>query len=581
MTLHLVVRVALVARDAADVRLHPQAFADGLHVAGHARVVGFQRAEGEQRVGRRIQREVEAIGAILLGQRHAREQPTLGIPHVAQHRAAHALGTLAEFRRAVHGTHVAGEVACGLQRADGGAHGEQVHAATLFPQIPAGQRQASVIAVAQHPVGGVHHQRVVEILDELHVAERQEVLAQRPGDQRGLILLDGQPATLLGEPRMPGAGEGATGVVLVQEVSVGVAHALAEGEEVAAEFALTRKRERMRHQRAVARPHVRVGVAGEVRDVVVVGGDDGAAVVDLRAHDQRTAAMQLRQMVGQRIIRHRLLVAPQTPVGLGAIHHALRGLQAHLVVELPHGLVGVARGDPVRAALAAARRHRQMEPHGAVHAALRDGIAAQQAVLGVAPGALGVTDALGAGGPAADAPAARMHAIEQEVAVVLVVHQAAGARIERHRVAHRAFANGQIGMEEHAHVARAIEQVAHRHLAEEHRTEVVHGVVADHFHAQALVTQAHFTHQRVALVSQRAGPAGAVHPRELTVHPHAEPLQMSAGVVGLPHVRPVQVANAIQLVECDQHLAVADGDVSWHGGRPPSGFTRRKRAIPD
>src|SRR5947199_7826228 len=46
--------------------------------------------------------------------------------------------------------------------------------------------------------------------------------------------------------------------------------------------------ERVGDERAVARPDVGVGVARELDDVGVVGGDDPAVVVDLRADHQRS-----------------------------------------------------------------------------------------------------------------------------------------------------------------------------------------------------------------------------------------------------------------------------------------------------
>ncbi|OPZ86793.1 MAG: hypothetical protein BWY75_02059 [bacterium ADurb.Bin425] len=47
------------------------------------------------------------------------------------------------------------------------------------------------------------------------------------------------------------------------------------------------------HQRPVARPHITVGVAGKLGNIMIVGGDDGAAVVHLGSDCQKRAFEEL------------------------------------------------------------------------------------------------------------------------------------------------------------------------------------------------------------------------------------------------------------------------------------------------
>ena len=150
-------------------------------------------------------------------------------------------------------------------------------------------RQAVGVAVLDHPVGGPDDQLFVDTLDELDVSVRLEVLAERPEDQRGLVLLDGEDFLPVECPGVPARGERAGRVVLVQEVSLVLDHAGRESEEPSAEFALAGQDERVRAERAVAGPAVGVMVATELGDVGVVGRDDRAAVVDLGPQDQRRA----------------------------------------------------------------------------------------------------------------------------------------------------------------------------------------------------------------------------------------------------------------------------------------------------
>jgi hypothetical protein len=121
---------------------------------------------------------------------------------------------------AVELAEVAREGGGGVQRADGGGDGERVDAAAFFPQVPGGEGRPLSVAVLEHPLGGADDQREVEGLDELDVAEGLEVLAQRPEDEGGLVLLDGEDALALEHPGVPARGEFTGGGVLVEEVAV-------------------------------------------------------------------------------------------------------------------------------------------------------------------------------------------------------------------------------------------------------------------------------------------------------------------------------------------------------------------------
>ena len=114
---------------------------------------------------------------------------------------------------------------------------------------------------------------------------------------------------------------------------------------------IARHVERVRHQRAVARPHVRVGVAREVHDVRVVGRDDAAALVDLRAHDEQRALVQIDDRRRQPEELGRLLAHPQLPVGARALDERLGPARDDLGVELlgavPRAFPHLGRAQPV------------------------------------------------------------------------------------------------------------------------------------------------------------------------------------------------------------------------------------------
>ena len=159
--LDAVVVVALVTGQPADMRLDPQPLPHRLHVRDHLRIVGAHRAEREERERRAVERHVEPVRAVRERRRHAREAVAVGFPHVAHHRAAHALGRLVVLRRAVVRAHVLREARGGLQRADRRRDREEVHAAALLPQVPRRQRKPVVIAVLEDPVRRLDDERVV------------------------------------------------------------------------------------------------------------------------------------------------------------------------------------------------------------------------------------------------------------------------------------------------------------------------------------------------------------------------------------------------------------------------------------
>ena len=176
-----------------------------------------------------------------------------------------------------------------------------------------------------------------------------------------------------------------------------------------------------------------------MRDVVIVGRDDCSTIVNLRARDQQTARLQLLQMFWKRIRARRFLLRPQTPIGLGAIQHALWSFFANLLVQCVHFVVTFSGRDPIHARLTAVGSKRKLETNRTVHATLRNAVAAQHAVLGVAPCSFRLANSFGARGIGGHANSSWMTSIEQKIEIVFVMNQAASLRIKGNGVAHGAF----------------------------------------------------------------------------------------------------------------------------------------------
>src|SRR5437660_7719005 len=71
--------------------------------------------------------------------------------------------------------------------------------------------------------------------------------------------------------------------------------------------------------------------------------------------------------------------------------------------------------------------------------------------------------------------------------------------------------------------------------------------------------------QRIAVVVEPLLPRRIADPRELAVAPDAEKRDVAGGLVVLPDMRVVDVADVVFMIEVDHEIAVADGKVARHG----------------
>ncbi len=154
----------------------------------------------------------------------------------------------------------------------------------------------------------------------------------------------------------------------------------------------------------------------------------------------------------------------------------------------------------------------------------------EMAILGIAPGALGVMEALDARAELVDAPLRRC-AIKQEVPVALVMVHGVEARVIHRRVADVRLVDGQVLVEKEKNRARLRGQVFHRHLLEVHVVDVVHGVVDAELDAQLGMDGAHVRHQRIGEVAEGTLPGRLIAPRKPAVHINAERAPMPPDVV--------------------------------------------------
>jgi hypothetical protein len=120
------------------------------------------------------------------------------------------------------------------------------------------------ITVVFQKFGCRHNQRPIEGLERLHITPTLEMAPQGPEDQGGLVFLDRQLLLAVAVPGVPRAAERAVRVVLMQEVTLVRDDAPAEVEEAAAQLPIPGEVEGRCGERAVAGPHVAVGIAPEL-----------------------------------------------------------------------------------------------------------------------------------------------------------------------------------------------------------------------------------------------------------------------------------------------------------------------------
>ena len=290
---------------------------------------------------------------------------------------------------------------------------------------------------------------------ELEIPVGLVVVPEAEQDQAGLVLLDRvlRVAGLV-DPRVPAAARLAGGRVLVAEVTFLGEQPGAEGEELARHFHVSRLVHRVGDHRAVPRPHIAIGVARELDDLRVVGGNDCAAVVDLGPQDQQAPPVELGNAWGQFRELVRVLAHPGDPVVTCTLDEGLGGTLHHDLRQRLDRLEILGRDQPLVDGADLARRYLAgMETEGHVDRALLDRIAPELAVFRIPPGSLGSAHILLSAGVGID-PYPLSHLADRgEIAMPLVGNQTLYRRIEHGGVAHLSPVEAPIEVEEQPDLA--------------------------------------------------------------------------------------------------------------------------------
>ena len=146
---------------------------------------------------------------------------------------------------------------------------------------------------------------------------------------------------------MPAGGQRAVWVVLVKEIAVSFHDSRGKSEEFVAHRVPTYLIKCVGDECSISGPHVGVGVAAHVSDVVIIGGDDPTAIIDLGSHHKEAADEEIPDVFINLFEVRPSDVAEHFPVGLGSIDHSLRTGSSDAVVQAGDLAVGSSGGEPI------------------------------------------------------------------------------------------------------------------------------------------------------------------------------------------------------------------------------------------
>ena len=347
---------------------------------------------------------------------------------------------------------------------------------------------------------------------------------------------------------------------------------LAEIEEFLGQRVMAGPVERTGDQRPIAWPHVAVGIAGKLRDVIIVGSNHRAAVVDLRADDQQAAFIQPYNRFWQIGKDRRVGIQPQHPVAARPIQITFNMAFAHHVIKQPHIFKSFANRHPVINSRSSRRAKISVQRDGRIDAALGHGVAAERAIFSIAPGPLLAVNFLDADRPLIDSffCGTFWEAVDQEPAILLVMDQRPAQRFVIGRITDCRFEDVKIVMEKQPYLARLVTVLADHEPADKERLVKINRIGRHNGHTKPIVAHLDFGQQRFMLVTHPSLPGRVAEPAELPAaairlaDPQPRMGHMPDQVVFLPDMGVIQVAQAVIAIEVDKQRAIANRQITGH-----------------
>ncbi|PYQ57854.1 MAG: hypothetical protein DMF58_17225 [Acidobacteria bacterium] len=125
----------------------------------------------------------------------------------------------------------------------------------------------------------------------------------------------------------------------------------------------------------------------------------------------------------------------------------------------------------------------------------------------------------------------------------------------------------RIEMNVEADGASGCAEVPQLDAAEKEIAIKVDGIADRHLQIERRRSSHHARDERVIVVFERLDPGGIADPGEFAVAPDAEKRDVANGLVLLPDMRPIHIADVVLMIEVDHEVAVADRQVARHVAR--------------
>jgi hypothetical protein len=123
----------------------------------------------------------------------------------------------------------------------------------------------------------------------------------------------------------------------------------------------------------------------------------------------------------------------------------------------------------------------------------------------------------------------------------------------------------KVVVQEQPKLAGMVGQVGQLEAPDEQAFMEIYGVLNGKLDLQPRMFQVNLSNQIRPFVNEMSLPFGIIEPLEITLRPDANSKWVPHSVVFEANMGPVEISNLVGLVEGDQQIAVAKGEIARHG----------------
>lgn len=568
------VPVVFVAGESTDIGVYPEGVFDGTVVFDDHLVVGWESSQEPDAETAGVDGLIAVDDVAVVIDFHVFiEGLTVFVPEVFFHGTDEAVGAGRVALSAFGMSHQLGDIGGSFEPGDGGGHTEDVDALVFFPEVEGGEGKAGGFRdEALEKLRRRFDEGVVHWSHELDVLVLLIVIVERKEHEGCFVFLDGEGGATLAEERVPRTSHRSIGIVFVEKESVFRDDLGTEVKEAAGHFEVTGIVEGVCHEGSVSRPHISVGVFVEGHDVGIVGGDDGTAIIDGRANQQKADLHGVHDLFIELDAAEFFLIAPVGPIGVSGVEKVIGGVLDDDVVESFDAVMILASAEPVVLFAGTVCGDLVIEANGAVDGSLFDGMTIELSGFSGFPGAFEVAVVSFPGGEFFDS-VVFVVSIDEEVALLAVVDHGAislgvfDLRCEESGVLEFFSIEVQVLVEIDLELSFLIPFIDDVDRTNENVFLHVHSVAEFDGESELGVFQGGEGDERVAFVDRFGLPAVMIKPAHLLTFfvIDTDAMKMLVGGMVLhPDMGIVEVTHQALVVEGDEEVSVSEVGSSRH-----------------